>query len=111
MARAAIYSLISLGVRNIFVCNRTKSNALALMEHYNKLASEGHLSQFITDAEAPPPVRLLDSFSSSWPTDVRHPTIVLSCIPRKDPDGVATNFSLPDEWLKSPTGGVVVEVG
>ena len=110
MARAAIYSMISLGVRNIFICNRTLSKATSLAQHYNNLISEGKISELSPQSAMEARVRVLESFASSWPTDARQPSIVVCCIPRQSAGEVSTGFSLPDGWLKSPTGGVVLEV-
>lgn len=110
MARAAVYSLISLGVRHIFVYNRTAANATALAEHYNKLGSEGQLTHFVKESTEFSHIRVLDTLSTSWPADKRHPTIIVNCIPRQSSDKTSINFTLPASWLNSPTGGVVVEV-
>ena len=110
MARSAIYSLISLGFRNIFICNRTFSKAEALAEHYNSLVTAGDIPELDPEGMAQTRVRVLESFTSSWPSDVRQPTVIISCIPRQAAGEPPTNFSLPEAWLKSPTGGVVVEV-
>ena len=110
MARSAIYSLISLGVQNIFVCNRTLSHAVALAEHYNSLIESGTISDLISGQMSKVQVNVLETFTSEWPSDVRQPTIIVNCIPRLGDDGSPINVSLPQAWLKSPTGGVVVEV-
>lgn len=110
MARAAVYSLLSLGVQNIFVCNRTLTHATALADHYNNLVMDGKLSGLILGDASQTHVRVLDTFASPWPNGVRYPTIIVNCIPRLGPDDSATSISLPEHWLKSPTGGVVVEV-
>lgn len=110
MARSAIYSLISLGVRNILVCNRTLSHAVALAEYYNDLIGSGAVSTLLNGEVSKIRVQVLQTFTSVWPSDIRHPTIIVNCIPRLDDDDSPINISLPAAWLKSPTGGVVVEV-
>ena len=110
MARAAVYSMISLGVRNIFLCNRTVENAAALAEHYNKLVEGGEISELSAENAAETHIRVIDSFSVPWPKEFRQPTMIVACVPRVTPSGDAIDFSLPEGWLKSPTGGVVVEV-
>lgn len=110
MARSAIYSLISLGIRNIFICNRTLSKATALAEHYNNLIDTGALPELGSESVTKTRVRVLDTFISNWPSDVRQPTIVVCCVPRQAASEPPTNFSLPEHWLKSATGGVVLEV-
>ena len=60
---------------------------------------------------AEPVFRILDSKDDVWPEDLSLPTVIVSCIPTKDVDGESSvNTSLPDNWLSSPTGGVVIEV-
>ena len=110
MARSAIYSLVSLGVRNIFTCNRTFSKAADLAEHYNKLIDAGAMSELIPEYASQTRVQVIESFTSNWPNEARHPTIIVSCIPRQAAGEPPTNFSIPEAWLKSATGGVVLEV-
>lgn len=102
--------MISLGVRNVFICNRTKENAAALASHYNKLIEAGEISDLSPENASNIKVRVLDSFTSSWPDDVRQPTMIVCCIPTLTDQGSSTDFSLPEDWLRSPNGGVVVEV-
>ena len=110
MARSAIYSLISLGVRNIFISNRTLSKAQALAKHYNDLIAAGDLLDLGPERLSQTRVGAIESFASAWPSGIRQPTVIISCIPRQAAGESPTNFSLPEAWLKSPTGGVVVEV-
>ena len=110
MARSAVYSLISLGVKRIFVCNRTLDHAVALADHYNELIRMNAIPELATENDARPHIQVLESFTSPWPGNVRHPTLIVSGIPRQEPGHPPTNFSLPDDWMKSPTGGVVLEV-
>jgi len=102
--------MLSLGVRNIFVCNRTVKNAVILANHYNKLI-ESHAISELDSANAPHTrVRVLPSFDSPWPKEFRQPSMIVSSIPTQNVDGSPTNFTIPDDWLKSPTGGVLIEV-
>ena len=55
-------------------------------------------------------VRILDSLTSDWLSDTRSPTIIVSCIPRLTAENAPIDFTLQDSCLRSPTGGVVVEV-
>ena len=109
MARAAIYSMISLGVRNIFICNRTLEHARSLAEHYNDLIAAGEISELSPDSAAQSRIRVIESFASSWPSNFRQPTMIVCCIPTHAADGSLTNFTLPEGWLKSPNWGVVVD--
>lgn len=110
MARSAIYSLISLGIRQIFVCNRTFSRASALAQRYNDLIANNQVPEMRPENAPLTRIQVLETFTSNWPTDVRTPSIIVCCVPRQTEDKEATNFSLPEAWLKSPTGGVVLEV-
>lgn len=103
MAHAAVYACYQLGVRRIFVYNRTLSNAQKLARYYNVWARSKGDNIFHLD--------VLQSIQDPWPSDFRLPTIVISCIPGRH---VGTQspivFQVSDAWLESPTGGVFVEV-
>jgi 3-dehydroquinate dehydratase type I len=103
MARAAIYAMIQLGCRKIFMYNRTLSHAQEVAAHFNSwaagLSSDGEI------------VKVLKGTSEPWPEGYRQPTIVVSCVPARSVGGQPpANFEMPGQWLGSPTGGVVVEV-
>jgi shikimate 5-dehydrogenase/shikimate kinase/3-dehydroquinate dehydratase len=103
MARAAIYALIQLGCRKIFIFNRTTENAEIVAHHFNSwaapLASRGQL------------VTVLRSRDKPWPIDLRPPTLIVSCVPAHSVSGLPpANFQMPEQWLTSPSGGVVMEV-
>ncbi|CDM30463.1 hypothetical protein DTO013E5_2581 [Penicillium roqueforti] len=107
MARAAIYSMIHLGVQNIFVYNRTIANAERLAHHYNR--QDLHSKE--ASGSGRPTVRIIASLSDPWPADFKQPTIVVSGIPAHSIGGeLAPNFHMPAQWLESPTGGVVVDL-
>ena len=118
MARATIYAMIHLGVRHIFIYNRSVANAEKLATHYNTLrpedtASNGKPTALVTkNPQAPQSsVRVIESLQTAWPLNFQQPTIIVSCIPAHDIGGnPAANFTLPMQWFQSPTGGVVVEV-
>lgn len=103
MAHAAVYACYQLGVRQIFIYNRTLSNAQKLAGYYNVWARSKGDKIFHLD--------VLQSIEDAWPSDFRLPTIVISCIPGRH---VGTQspvvFQVSDTWLRSPTGGVFVEV-
>ncbi|TLS28847.1 hypothetical protein PpBr36_01232 [Pyricularia pennisetigena] len=108
MARAAIYALIQLGCRNIFIHNRTQRNASEVAEHFNNLVREKKIA---TTPSQPQICHVLPSRSQEWPDVYEMPTIIISCVPAISPDdGLPVNFTLPEQWLSSPTGGVVVEL-
>lgn len=107
MARAAIYSLIHLGVQKIFVYNRTLANAERLAHHYNRQSFFSNESS--TDAD--PRVSTLAALDEPWPAAYKQPTIIVSGIPaHRIGNQPAPNFRVPSQWLESPTGGVVVDV-
>jgi shikimate 5-dehydrogenase/shikimate kinase len=133
MARAAIYALYQLGCRNIFIYNRTAANAREVARHFNEWAATtqataaaaaavngGSSPRLINGAAAavtttpPPPremCRVLGSLSDPWPGAFQLPTMVISCVPATSVDGnPPADFVMPLDWLRSPTGGVVVEV-
>ncbi|KAI9050528.1 hypothetical protein LZ554_005689 [Drepanopeziza brunnea f. sp. 'monogermtubi'] len=103
MARAAVYAMIQLGCRKIFIYNRTLEHAESVARHFNSWASG-----LSGDGEM---VRVLNSPLEDWPADVRQPTIIISCVPaRQVGTSAPANFEMPMQWLRSPTGGVVVEL-
>lgn len=114
MARAAIYALLQLGVKNIFIHNRTLAKAEQLADYYRQLVSGA-------DKRMDPPskkdfgdakIHVLESRESPWPSAYRQPTILVSCIPSHSTgDSPVPHSTMPSQWLKSPTGGVVLEVG
>ncbi|RDW76550.1 putative quinate pathway repressor protein QutR [Aspergillus mulundensis] len=107
MARAGIYSMIHLGVQNIFIWNRTVANAEKLAQHYMRL----NLRAFGGSGPAPYKIHVLKSLQDPWPVNYKQPTIVVSGIPaHRIGDQPAPNFQLPSQWIESPTGGVVVDL-
>lgn len=128
MARAAIYAMVQLGVRNVLLYNRTIQKAESLAHHYNSQTvadnstdlssvslSDGKTPDATTASNlAPLPrslVTVLKSLHEPWPADLRQPTIIVCCIPAHSiGSNAAPNFTVPKQWLESPTGGVVLEV-
>lgn len=103
MARAAIYAMIQLGCRKIYMYNRTVANAAAVATHFNSWA--GALS------ESGEVVHVLESRQVAWPEGVVMPTLIVSCVPAQRVAGQpAAKFEMPVQWLGSPSGGVVLEV-
>lgn len=108
-ARAAIYAMLQLGCRNIFIFNRTLQNAQVVAGHFNSWAKKqgmtpgkGGISQVC---------RVLPSISEAWPEGFEQPTMIVSCVPATAVDGnLPADFEMPIQWLRSPTGGVVLEV-
>lgn len=125
MARASLYALLRLGVKTVCVWNRTTEHVAELKAEFDgKLFADkephlgcSHPGNRTRQPGDPPsrvrvfgPVKIvaLSSLDSPWPQDYEPPTIIVSCISRA---GIPRpQIRLPNEWLKSRTGGVVVEV-
>ncbi|KAJ5094802.1 hypothetical protein N7456_010663 [Penicillium angulare] len=103
MARSAIYAMLRLGCRKIFIYNRTLSRAEEVARHFNSWAS--------SQVDSVDVVRVIRSTQDDWPDDANPPSLIASCVPA-DPDQAEppANFEMPLQWLGSPTGGVVLEL-
>lgn len=126
MARAAVFAMIRLGVRNIFVHNRTVRNAEEMVNHFHGQtlftdSGETVVPQLCASFDAEKSlnsggpafgsclIRVLPSMGT-WPAGFQPPTIIVSCVPAHGSDGSITDLSLPHDWFGSMTGGVLVEV-
>ncbi len=119
MARAAFYAMLQMGVRQIVMLNRTLENAMRLAQHFSDLGMV-HIpdstlqrpdSQTEVDSQAKAEVRFLTSSESNWFSDLAQPTIIIACIPASPIAGEpAPDFILPQAWIMSPTGGVVLDL-
>lgn len=105
-ARSAIYALLQLECQTIYVYNRTYENAVRVADHFNAW----HSTQNPTSDRKP--VIAMQPSSQEWPCDAVLPTIIVSCIPTTElfHGQPKRTFELPEEWLGSPSGGVVVDV-
>lgn len=128
MARAAIYAAIRLGVQNIFIWNRTPENAEKVvqqfdgksfpLDHMDLNRSSPNASPHGSGRASPNPqtagparVHLIRSMDDPWPSGFDPPTIIVSSVTRESVKGRPLPvIVVPEGWLKSPTGGVVVEV-
>ncbi|KAI0204375.1 shikimate dehydrogenase substrate binding domain-containing protein [Astrocystis sublimbata] len=110
MARAAVYSMLQLGVQNIAVHNRSPENAQKLVSHFELLLSRDDIPLLSKVDNQKTNFHILRSREDAWPEHLRQPTIVVSCIPaQKTGDQPPPDFTLPESWMGSPTGGVVVD--
>lgn len=113
MARAAIYAMLQLGIKNIVIFNRTVPNARKLVNYFSQLAASPSAAKlfpsFVQGSQ--PTFRILESRTEAWPSDLRAPTVIVSCIPThavgEEP---SPDFTLPLHWMQSPSGGVVIEL-
>jgi 3-dehydroquinate dehydratase type I len=110
MARAAIYAMLRLGCRKIFVHNRTVGNAHMVAQHFNSWAS----SSSNTNGGGQPGeqvVSVLHSRHDPWPANFAQPTLIVSCVPTHSINNQPpANFEMPEQWLQSPSGGVVLDM-
>ncbi|KAL0929668.1 quinate pathway repressor protein [Colletotrichum truncatum] len=112
MARAATYSMLQLGVKNIVVYNRTIANAEKMVSHFTRLLKRHDLPLLSANADVETRFHIIRNLNESWPEDFRLPTMIVSCIPTHSIGDVpAPNFLAPQAWLGSPTGGCLVELG
>lgn len=106
MARAAVYAMLKLGCRNIFLCNRTISNAESVATHFNSWAASTNGNKAAEQL-----VRVLRSTEEPWPPSFAMPTMIVSTVTHRSLNGKpAANFQMPPQWLGSSSGGVVVEM-
>lgn len=118
MARAAVYCLLRLGVRNICIFNRTVSNAQAMATHFRAVfadyVKENQGMPFELGHQDQPgdlDIKVLPSIITPWPEDFSQPSIVICAIKAYSHRNSTTlPFTIPHSWMKNPTGGIVVEV-
>lgn len=117
MARAAVYCLLYLGVRNICIVNRTVVHARSLANHYDKVYAKflKHERDDCQPREKSQPcdlrIKVLESVDAPWPENFTQPSIVICAIKAYDRARMDSEpFRMPSQWTKNPTGGVIVEV-
>ncbi|KAI8689578.1 Quinate repressor protein [Fusarium sp. Ph1] len=111
MARATIYAMLQVGIKNIVVYNRTPQNAQKMVSHFTELLQRKDFKLLSAGSEGAQ-FHVIESLEDAWPADVRLPTVVVSCIPTHRIGNVpAPDLTLPDEWLGSRTGGVAIDLG
>lgn len=115
IARAAVYALMKIGVTHIVIQNRTVSHAKELADHFAKLdltdqpqRREGGTGQ---EEQAKHDIRVIETMDAPWFSDIAQPTIVICCVPTTCIGGApGPKIELPQEWMKSSTGGVVLDL-
>ncbi|KAH8701564.1 hypothetical protein BGW36DRAFT_371112 [Talaromyces proteolyticus] len=108
IAYAALYSLLQLGVSNIVIYSFKASDAHKLAIHFREFDERNH-----TDREgSKTDIRIIDSIQADWYADLKQPTIVISSLPVMEPANtdLDTQFILPIQWMKSTTGGVILDL-
>ena len=110
MARAALYSMLQVGIQNIAIYNRTRSNAEKLATHFTQLLQKPDFQSLGAGKETR--FHIMDNLSEDWPSQFNLPTIIISCIPTHSIGNVpAPDFTVPEDWLGNRTGGVIIELG
>lgn len=104
MARAACYALLQSGCRKIFIYNRTISNANLMADHFMTWSES---QNFTPLAE----MTVIVSTDEAWPAGYHQPTIIVSCVTHERIPGEESvaDFTVPKQWLQSPTGGAAIE--
>jgi shikimate 5-dehydrogenase/shikimate kinase len=110
MARAALYAMLQVGIQNVAIYNRTTSNAETLATHFAQLLGREDFQ--LLGAGKDTRFHVIGHLGEPWPSQFNLPTIIISCIPTHSIGDVpAPDFTVPDEWLGSRTGGVIIELG
>jgi shikimate 5-dehydrogenase len=109
MARAAVYAMLQIGCKHIFVYNRTIANTIAVARHFNDFIRNEANGTAAGTPQAQ--VKVIEQRVSPWPKEYPLPTVVISCVTHELLDGnPGADFEMPESWLQSPSGGVVVEM-
>ncbi|KAF2668550.1 hypothetical protein BT63DRAFT_279988 [Microthyrium microscopicum] len=124
MARAAVYALIRLGVRNILIHNRTLKKAQEVANHFTDWSSRDATTGSISDWDAfvktvangashferRPDIEVVKSLNDT-PQFSTSPTIIISTLPGHNAgQSIPINNTIPSSWISSQTGGVVLEL-
>ncbi|KAL6877920.1 quinate 5-dehydrogenase [Trichoderma longibrachiatum] len=110
MARAAVYAMLQVGIKNIAIYNRTTANAEKLVSHFQQLLEEKQHNPLADTHDIR--FHIFASLEEPWPTEYRHPSVIISCIPTHPIGNTPSpEFRMPDAWLSHQTGGVIIELG
>jgi len=112
MARAAIYACMKLGVRTIFMWNRTYEKAQWVVEHFRAQGLLGHDNDCDGDSRAV--LHILEDIAQEWPAQLAPaPTMIVAAVAASSSDGRLLHhpsITIPQSWLASPTGGVLLDL-
>ena len=110
MSRAAVYAMLQVGVQNIMIYNRTVANAEKMAQHFRQLMQNPDFQSLGGGDRTH--FQVIPSREDPWPASFNPPTIIISGIPtHRIGDKPAPGFTVPEDWLVSRTGGVIVELG
>ncbi|KAL7934499.1 type I 3-dehydroquinase domain-containing protein [Trichoderma chlorosporum] len=110
MARAAVYAMLRVGIKNIAIYNRTTENAEKLVTHFQQLLQETEHISLANSQEMR--FHIFTSLEEPWPSEYRYPSVIISCIPTHPIGNTPSpEFRMPDAWLGHQTGGVIIELG
>ena len=110
MARAAMYAILQVGVQNIAIHNRSMENAEKMASHFTQLLQKSDFQSLGAGKDTK--FHIIKSREDEWPAHFNLPTIIISCIPtHRIGDVPAPDFTVPDPWLGSRSGGVIIELG
>ncbi|KAK1238751.1 hypothetical protein MKX07_004327 [Trichoderma sp. CBMAI-0711] len=110
MARAAVYAMLQVGIKNISIYNRTTANAEKLVAHFQQLLREKGHNPLANAHDVK--FHVFTSLEEPWPTEYRYPSVIISCIPTHPIGNTPSpDFRMPDAWLNHQTGGVIIELG
>ena len=117
MARASVYALLRMGMKNIVIWNRTHSKAVQVAEHFTTLVADSHPrsagQQVPASAIATSDcnIKIVETLDAPWPSGLTQPIVVICTIPAHQiGDTPPPEFVIPQQWFQSRTGGVIVEV-
>ncbi|KAG9858235.1 hypothetical protein KCU98_g1054, partial [Aureobasidium melanogenum] len=112
MGRASVYTLLQMGVRNIVMWNRTHSKAVQVAEYFTNWYTEPRIRvSNQTDAFSRCRIEVVEQLDSPWPQGLAQPTIVICTVPAHQiGDTPPLQFTIPEQWFQSRTGGVIIEL-
>ncbi|KAH0162626.1 hypothetical protein KCU67_g5871, partial [Aureobasidium melanogenum] len=112
MGRASVYALLQMGVRNIVMWNRTHSKAVQVADYFTNWYTEPRTrNSNQTDASSRCRIEVVEQLDSPWPQGLAQPTVVICTVPAHQiGDTPPLQFTIPEQWFQSRTGGVIIEL-